>query len=498
VQSAPIFLLLLLAATSAAAGPIAVSTANPHYLARDGKPIVLVTSDHHYGAVIDRDFDQVRFLDTLAAAGMNLTRIYPGAMFEPPDKYRVGNPLGPLAGRQILPWARSTTIGANPGLAPAGEPSMKFDLDRWNPEYFARLKTFVSLAAARGIVVEVAFFNGMYADGWPLMPMYHGNNIQGVGQYEAVDCGLFTTNDARNQDVIRSQRAYVAKIATELNGFDNVIFDISDEPLLQGKPDGNITIMKEADVVPWLHAMRDAFLAAEAALPKKHVLGQTVQSLSPDLSAEAWCQWLPTEYVKAAGAALEKNYAAAKPIVDVESDYYGADLVKPYGPDDVRVEGWWFMLGGGAGVMNLNSEFHRGQEAGGADSRDRILPERRALKTFMEGLDLAHVKRFEGLGALPDGVVASALANPGAQYAVYLAHAKGDGKWGAHFVTTPGTFADAVVLQAVPAGRYQATWVTPSTGAAIASSRVDADGGDLRLQTPGYALDIALRLERAR
>ena len=84
MQSAPIFLLLLLAATSAAAGPIAVSTANPHYLARDGKPIVLVTSDHHYGAVIDRDFDQVRFLDTLAAAGMNLTRIYPGAMFEPP------------------------------------------------------------------------------------------------------------------------------------------------------------------------------------------------------------------------------------------------------------------------------------------------------------------------------------------------------------------------------------------------------------------------------
>jgi hypothetical protein len=498
VRTTSILLFSLMVATSAAGGPIAVSTANPHYFARDGKPIVLVTSDHHYGAVIDRDFDQVRFLDTLAAAGMNLTRIYPGAMFEPPDKYRAGNPLGPLVGRQILPWARTTTPGANAGLAAAGEPSMKFDLDRWNPDYFDRLKAFVSLAAARGIVVEVAFFNGMYADGWPLMPMYHGNDIQGVGRYEAEDCGLFTTNDARNQDVIKYQRAYVAKITMELNAFDNVIFDISDEPLLQGKPDGNIRIMPEADVVPWLHAMRDAFLDAEAALPKKHVLGQTVQSLSPDLSTEPWCQWLPTEYVKAAGAALEKNYAVGKPIVDVESDYFGADLVKPYGPDDVRVEGWWFMLGGGAGVINLNSEFHRGQEAGGRDSHDRILPERFALKTFMESLDLAHVTRFDGLGALPDGVVGGALANSGVQYAVYVAHAKSDGKWGAHFVSTPGTFADAIALKAVPAGRYQAAWITPASGAVISTSTVDADGGDLRLQTPAYSLDIALRLERAR
>ena len=94
---------------------------------------MLVTSDHHYGAVIDLDFDYRRFLDTLAASGMNLTRIYPGGMFEAPDKYRAGNPLGPLPGRQLLPWLRSTVTGANPTLAAAGAPSMKFDLNRWNP-----------------------------------------------------------------------------------------------------------------------------------------------------------------------------------------------------------------------------------------------------------------------------------------------------------------------------------------------------------------------------
>ena len=328
---------------------------------------------------------------------MNLTRIYPGGMFEPPDKYAPGNPLGPLPGRHLLPWARTTTPGAHPSLAAPGQPSMKFDLDSWNPDYFVRLKAFVLYAARKGIVVEVAFFNGMYADGWPLMPLYHANNIQGVGTYEAAECGLFTTDDPRNQDVIRYQKAYVAKVATELNGFDNVIFDISDEPLLQGNPDGGITIMKEAPVVPWLHAMRDAFQAAIAKLPRKPVLGQTVQSLSPDLSLEPWCQWLPTEYVKAARNALEKNYGARKPIVDVESDYFGVGLVKPYVADDVRLEGWWFLLGGGAGIINLNSEYHRGQPAGGPDTRERILPQRRILKTFMETLDLETIARFEGV-----------------------------------------------------------------------------------------------------
>ena len=366
------------------------------------------------------------------------------------------------------------------------------------PRYFDRLKAFVAYAATKGIVVEVALFNGMYADSWPLMAMYHGNNVQGVGNYEADVCGLYTSNDPRNQDVIRYQRAYVAKIATELNAFDNVIFDLSDEPLLQGKPDGGIKFLDQADVIPWLLQLGDAFLTAEATLPKKHVLGQTVQSLSPDLSGEPWVQWLPTEYVKAAGNALEKNYAARKPIVDVESDYYGASLVSDYGPDDVRIEGWWFMLGGGAGIINLNSEFHRGQEAGAADTRERILPQRKALKAFMESLDLATVGRFTGIAPLPAGVVVSALAHPGEQYAVYLAHAKGDGQWGAHFVAMPGAYTDTIELNDVPAGKYAVKWTDPVTGAELGADVIATSGGAVRLPTPSYALDIAMRLQRVK
>ena len=477
--------------------PVRVCPANPHYFARDGKPLVLVSSDHHYGAVIDRDFDFAAFLDFLAGGGMNLTRIYPGAMFEATDKYVAGNPLGPRPGRQLLPWASAATAGAHAMLAEPGRPSLQFDLDRWNPEYFARLKAFVERARDRGIVVEVAFFNGMYADSWPLMPLYHRNNVQGVGRYEADECGLFTTADERNRDVVPYQQAYVAQIARELNAYDNVIYDLCDEPSLQGKPDGSITILPDGAVVPWLHAMKEAFLEAERALPNKHLLGQTVQSLSPDLSAEPWCDWLPTEYVRAARAALEKNYAARKPIVNVESDYFGHGLVKPYTVDDVRLEGWWFLLGGGAGIINLNGEYHRGQEGGGPDTRERIVPQRKLLLDFVGGLDLVPMQRFEGIAGLPPGALASALAEPGRQYAVYLFHATDDGQWGAHFVATPGTYRDSFTLRAVPPGRYRLEWVDPVRGTIASARTLRWSGGDLTLSTPPYTLDVALRM-RAR
>ncbi|MGA2679065.1 MAG: hypothetical protein ABSF37_07170 [Sedimentisphaerales bacterium] len=489
-----LFAVLLMLAAPAWADPIKVLNSNPHYFFYKDKPIVLITSDHHYGAVINRDFDYTRYLDSLSAGGMNLTRIYPGGMFEPPGKYNSGSPLGPAAGRHILPWAKSAQTGANPTLAEPGQPSYKFDLDKWNPEYFTRLKDFVETANRKNIIVEVAFFNGMYADCWPLMAMYHGNNIQSVGQYEANDCGLYTTMDPGNEDVVRYQKAYIAKITTELNEYDNVIFDLCDEPSLVGRPDGNIIVMPDGKVSPWLLAMKDAFLKTEEALPKKHVLGQTVQNLSPDFSRSAWCQWLPTEYVTPAGKAIDKDYAAGKPIVDVESDFFGFGLTGPYTVEDIRAEGWWFMLRGGAGCINLNREYLPKQETGGNNTQTIIVPQKKILLDFMNSLNLAGLSRFTDFEGVPSNAFASALSEPGKQYALYLFHGSNDGKWGAHFIAKTGTYQDTFTLTAVPAGEYKLEWVTPATGAIISKDTIKWAGGNLKVTTPVYSLDIAMRL----
>ena len=149
--------------------------ANPHYFAYKGKPVLLITSDQHYGAVINRDFDYLAFLDTLAAAGMNFTRIYPGAYIERDGEYVPDNVLGPRPGRQILPWARSRESCAHDVLGGA-----KFDLDTWDDEYFHRLHGFLRAARDRDIIVDIAFFNGMYKIRWPFQALFHANNIQGV------------------------------------------------------------------------------------------------------------------------------------------------------------------------------------------------------------------------------------------------------------------------------------------------------------------------------
>ena len=492
-----IIIVILLLTNSCKYQPVSVCPANNHYFFYKNKAMALITSDHHYGAVIDKNFDYVKYLKYLSQNGMNLTRIYPGAMFEPPDKYLPGNPLGPLQGTQLLPWARSDRTGANPLLAEPGKPSFKYDLDKWNNEYFKRLKDFVSLAREKDIIVEVAFFNGMYNDCWPLMAMNHLNNIQNTGLYDNSECGFFTSNDVRNREVISYQKAYIRKIATELNEYENLIYDICDEPSLQGLPGGGLIYLPDSQVVPWINEMKEAFLEAESSLSKKHMLGQTVQSLSPDLSGESWCNWLPTEYVKPAEKALNLNYKNNKPLVNVESNYFGISLTKnAYNADAVRLEGWWFMLCGGAGCINLNGEFHHGQESGGINTQSYIVPQRKALKDFMMSFDLAGLTRYTDFECNMSNTFCNMLAEKSKQYALYIFHGAYEGEWGANFIPETGNFSDTLFLNSVPAGKYILEWIDPPSGFILSSRELNWKGGKLMLTTSQYHLDIAMRMRK--
>ena len=89
------------------AAPIAVHPDNPHYYLFNGKPTILITSAEHYGGVVNKDFDYVTYFDALKSYGLNYTRIYPGALFEPMGKFVRGNTLGPKPASLIVPWARS-------------------------------------------------------------------------------------------------------------------------------------------------------------------------------------------------------------------------------------------------------------------------------------------------------------------------------------------------------------------------------------------------------
>ena len=85
------------------AEPISLHPSNPHYFLFHGQPTVLITSAEHYGAVVNKDFNYVPYLDALKSYGLNYTRIYPGALFEPQGKFMKGNTLGPKPQSLILP-----------------------------------------------------------------------------------------------------------------------------------------------------------------------------------------------------------------------------------------------------------------------------------------------------------------------------------------------------------------------------------------------------------
>jgi hypothetical protein len=474
---------------------IQVHPENPHYYLFHGKPTVLITSAEHYGAVINLAFDYVAYLDTLRAHGLNYTRIYPGGMFETTDKFITGNPIGVRPRDLIVPWARSNT----PGYINGGN---KFDLDQWNPAYFARLKDFIAKAAERGIVVEICFFNSQYSDTWPISPLNHENNIQGVGNCEwrdvqSLNCG----------PLLKRQEDYVRKITQEVNSFDNVILEVCDEPASIGSG------VERAG--PWVSRLIGVARDTEHDLPKRHLIAQEVEGPFGglmDFSADPRISIITAQYLwgrepdESGGEmgglrALDYKYVLNKPIELNETDWYPI-WYKGDKIADIRVEAWEFIVGGGAGFNNLNGLYTAANPTGKSTENDRILSSLENLKRFIESFDFLRMRpdRNFVVGGLPaSNVFYRAISEVGEQYALYIHHSsdrflKAHESTGSYQVQA-GSYREDLVVS-LPAGNYKAEWIDPARGATIGTETFQHDGGSRTLTTPEYHIDVALRIKK--
>jgi hypothetical protein len=159
--------------------PLSLHPQNPHYFLFRGEPAILIGSTEHYGAVMNLDFDYITYLDELAASELNITRTFSGIYVEPQGAFGIKkNTLAPANGRFIAPWLRSDEDGyANGGN--------RFDLTKWDEDYFLRLKDFVEEAGKRNIVVELDLFSNFYDTvQWKLSPLHVSNNINGIGNIQ--------------------------------------------------------------------------------------------------------------------------------------------------------------------------------------------------------------------------------------------------------------------------------------------------------------------------
>lgn len=112
----------------------------------NGQQVSLVGSSW-MGALSSKNFNPAGYLQVLADHHVNLTRVW---VIEQWTAFLVNKPGSPHTGNAILPFAGAIDFsGSNDTL----------DLYQVNTAFLNRLSTFVSAAAARGIVVQLTLFD---------------------------------------------------------------------------------------------------------------------------------------------------------------------------------------------------------------------------------------------------------------------------------------------------------------------------------------------------
>jgi len=456
--------ILLLAAFQASTAqpmkPIALHPENPHYFLFREKPTILITSGEHYGAVLNLDFDYIPYLNELHARDFNLTRLFTGAYVEPFGAFNIQkNTLAPASGRFICPWARSST----PGYANGGD---KFDLNKWDDDYFRRLKDFCRQASQRGIVVEVVLFCPFYGEEqWDLSPLKVSNNVNGVG-----DVPRNESLTMKHPSLVAMQEAMARKVIHELRDFDNIYYEVCNEPYF-----GGVTL-------DWQNHIIATIVNVEANFPTKHLIAQNIANGSAKIDNPNPAVSI-FNFHYASPDAVKLNYKLDKVIGDDETGFKGTDNL-PY-----RAEAWQFLLAGGGVYDNLDYSFTADQEngtfefpssqpgGGGPVLRSQL----KILKDFLYSFDFIKIAPDDSVikGRIPSDATARALAEPGMAYAIYI-HG--------------GSQAD--LMLDIPAGDYRAEWLNTRTGMIDRAQEVGHGGGNLTLASPPYSEDIALRLVR--
>jgi hypothetical protein len=269
------------------------------------------------------------------------------------------------------------------------------------------------------------------------------------------------------------QESLTRKIVSELNRFDNVFFEIANEPYF-----GGVTMA-------WQHRIADVIVETERGLPAKHLIAQNIANKSALIENPHTAVSIFNFHYATPPDVVALNYHLDKVLGDDETGFRGtADTT-------YRTEGWDFILAGGGLYNNLDYPFAAGfedgtfasprpQPGGGSAALRRQL---KILSDFIHGFDFIRMKPDNSVikGGTPASGTARALVKPGQAMAIYVRE-EGSSSAG----------ATALEIELV-AGTWQAEWVDTKTGRIVGQATVDG-GGVRKVAAPAYESDIALRL----
>jgi hypothetical protein len=493
-------ILLFAALQSIGADALRIHPDNPRYFLFRGKPLVLLSASEHYGSVINRPFDFEKYLDDAVAHKMTMTRTF--LLFREQQSSRnPSSPCKPESPDYIAPFPRT-----GPGKALDGEPI--YDLDQWNAEYFERLHSFLDAASRRGIVVELTIFSNSYAQHvWALNPFRAENNKQHVGKMEWPEY-----LSLKDPELVRRQSAYARKIVQETSEYDNVYYEICNEP-----GGGVKDHIPPADVDAWQVEMGRVIRGELQRLNRPHLIsGQQAFTYTPKFRFpldETYSKPLfdivnvhplpDTDFggtLYQLGAFMSKElmlpgvarfsravFSQQKPTV-LDEDNTASMYRDPTGWTIHRKRAWTALLSG-SHYDYIDFSITVGSDAGTPLSRSHLRSWFQHLSEFMSSFDYVYsVLATEWVKQLPANVTISGLAVEGKDYVAYLADNREVGDAAA------GQPISGTVKLALPSGRFNVSLYSPVSGESSPGVILE-DGASFTL--PSFIHDIVIRARRA-
>jgi Family of unknown function (DUF6298) len=482
--------------------PIAIHPENSRYFLFRGRPLVLITATEHYGSVVNARFDFERYLVDAADKKQTLSRLF--LLFREQQSSR--NPYSPLKPESpdyLAPYPRS-----GPGTALDGEP--KYDLDQWNGEFFTRLHRFLARASELGIVVELTLFSNTYGDNvWALNPLRAANNLQKIG---AVAWQDYTS--LKNTELNKRQFAYLEKIVEETSKYDNVYYEICNEP--GGGFEGHAT---PADVDAWqaevgrrvrqslvrLHRKHLVFGAQAFDYPRKvrqplddtfngtmvdavnvHplpniVLGKRTYNLGRFMSKDLELKEL-ADFCRAAGQ-------HAKPCVLDEDN--AATLYRDTTGWTIHRKRAWVAVLSAAHYDVIDFSINVGSEAGTRESSAQLRTWMKHLSQFIHEFDFVRARPADDfIEQKPEHLVSAALALPAERYVAYLADVRE--------ITDPTAgepIAGSLSLR-LPEGEYRARLYSPTTGMYAPAVTIRGGSEPAALDLGSFRHDVVIDVRR--
>ncbi len=453
-------------------GPLVVSEVNRRYFTVDGREAVYLTGSHIWNNFHDglgpggscaeqpEVNDYRAYLKFLTDHGHNFIRLWRWEHFR---SQAAGAAFHLCMSPQ--PWPRTS-----PGTASDSRPA--FDLSRFDPAYFDRLRDRVAAAEAEGIYVAVMLFEGWGLHLSPVPdnvqghPFAAGNNVNGIGIASIVDYQVLPLDPA----VQALQEAYIAKVVDTVQDLPNVLYEVANEssgadaPAVE-LPAGSSIPTPVGDSTGWQYWVIETLRRHERERGyQRHPVGMTMQFPVPDQARvndplfNGPADWISPGFddeIFTGRWATDPPAADGTKVVISDTDHY-----VPGGGDALWA--WKSFLRGHHPILmdfGIIDVAHPLDPALGVPPYESFEPARRAM-----GDTLGFARRMGLLEMTPRGELSStgyALANPGREY----------------LVLQPAGGAEPFTVTLEP-GRYHAEWFA-------VDGRNTTAAGPVTVQGPG-------------